>query len=207
MKLVDLTGKHFGRLTVIERADDRNGVTAWLCKCDCGNETVAYAHHLKCGDTKSCGCLFEELNHKTAVKHGMSEDPLYNRFTKIVSRCESPTNPEYKNYGGRGISVCEEWRRNFKAFYEWSMQNGYREDLTIDRIDVNGNYEPNNCRWVDRVAQANNTRSNHFIEYNGERKTIAEWGRKLGISYSTLWGRLKKHKWSMDGAIKDLRSE
>ena len=200
----DLTGKRFGRLVAISRTKNKHGVSAWLCVCDCGNEKVVRTDHLESGDIKSCGCLFDELNHKTARKHGLSEDPLYNRFTNIVSRCESPTNPEYKNYGGRGISICDEWRNDFKAFYNWSMQNGYKKELSIDRIDVNGDYEPNNCRWVDNIVQANNTRSNHFIEYNGERKTIAEWGRKLGISYSGLWRKLKAHKWSMEDVIKDF---
>lgn len=197
----DLTGKRFGRLTVISRCDDKSGKISWLCKCDCGNVKNISAGHLTSGDIKSCGCLFKELNHKTAVKHGMTEDPLYHRFTAMISRCECKTDNSYKYYGARGITVCDEWRHDFKAFYDWSMKNGYAPNLSIDRIDNNKGYSPDNCRWTTNSVQQNNKRTNVFIEYKGKRQTLTQWSRELKISYKTLKKRLVENEWSMEKVL------
>ena len=123
--------------------------------------------------------------------HGLSKHPLYARWGKIVGRCYNKNQPDYPRYGDRGIKMCEEWRNDFRSFYDWSIANGYREDLSIDRIDNNGNYEPSNCRWVDNTVQANNKRNNHLIEINGETKTLAEWCKIYNQDYFTVEARIR----------------
>ena len=119
----------------------------------------------------------------------------------MKSRCAYERDPYYGHYGGKGILVCDEWLHDFQAFYVWAMANGYREDLTIDRINVNGNYEPNNCRWVDRKTQANNRTNNRVVTYHNETHTLAEWSEILGINYETLAARLNKYKWPIEKAL------
>lgn len=125
---------------------------------------------------------------------------IYSIWHNMKSRCYYNKSDKYKYYGGRGITVCDEWRDSFKAFYAWAMANGYRDDLTIDRIDVDGNYEPSNCRWIDMLAQNNNTSKNHYITHNGETKTAAEWARQYGINRSLFTTRIRRG-WSFEKAI------
>lgn len=156
--------------------------------CDCGNVKFIKFSHFKDGSTKSCGCLRSEF---ASSKKSIENRRLYDIYYGMLSRCNNPKNIGYKNYGGRGIKVCEEWS-NFKGFEKWSLNNGYTDELSIDRRDNDGDYTPNNCRWTDKLTQANNTRSNKFIEYKGEVKTVAEWCRELGIPTARTYSRLSK---------------
>ena len=184
--LEDLTGKRFGRLTVIKRVPSKN-LTKWLCRCDCGKEIEALGNNLKRGHTTSCGCYREEKRPTLAYKHGLKHTRAYMIWEKMKGRCLCETNPSYPRYGGRGITICDEWRDNPVAFIEWAYANGYREDAeygecTVDRIDVDKGYSPDNCRIVDEKVQANNRRTNRWIEHGGERKTMAQWADVLGIN-------------------------
>ena len=193
----NLTGEKFGRLTVIERAENKNNRTTWLCKCECGNETIVEGFCLKHGTTKSCGCLRREYN----TKHGSSHSRLYRIWSAMKGRCLNKNSYSYKWYGERGITICNEWIDDFQRFYDWAMLNGYSDDLSIDRIDVNGNYEPNNCRWVDIKTQANNTTRNNLITHNNETHTISEWSKILDISYDTLRSRISRNGWDIEKAF------
>ena len=160
----DFQGKTFGRLTVLEYAyNDKYGHSMWKCKCECGKEIVVSGIHLKNGHTQSCGCLRNEIATKRFKKHGMTRTRLYQVWADMKARCTYPSVLCFHHYGGRGIKVCDEWENSFEAFYEWAMANGYdptaeRGKCTIDRIDVNGHYCPENCRWVDMKAQRANQR-------------------------------------------------
>lgn len=190
-KIIDLTNKKFGMMTVINRAENRNGRPYWLCKCDCGNEKIVKGDNLKSGNVKSCGCLVIETN-KTRKTHGLVKHRLYNIRKGMMGRCYNPNLSYYKNYGGRGITVCEEWRNDFQAFFDWAMSNGYSDNLTIDRIDVNGNYEPSNCRWITMKEQLGNKRTSRYIKYKGEEHTIAEWSRITGLRRDTIRARIER---------------
>ena len=208
----DLSGMKFGRLTVIQKGECyicKNGIkrTRWLCRCECGNTVNVLAYNLKSGNSKSCGCLNDESRISRSTKHGMRHTRLYSIWTNIKSRCYLESSQNYERYGGRGISMCDEWRNSFESFMEWSVNNGYDESLagrgecTIDRIDVNKNYSPDNCRWVDATTQANNRRNTIFVTAFGSTKSLAEWSRVTGIKYHTLFARIYKLGWSPEAAL------
>ena len=191
-KLRDLTGQRFGRLTVIDRAENNGKKVMWRCRCACGKEIVTRGYNLTSGGSKSCGCYNRSQSAKAHTKHGQTNTRLHRIWRKIKSRCTSPTNSSYKNYGGRGITVCAEWMESFEAFRDWSMSNGYRDDLTIDRENVNGPYSPDNCRWITNQQQQNNRRDNHYITFNGETHTITEWARIYNLSENGLVHRIQR---------------
>lgn len=215
VKPTSLDGKKFGRLTVIRRCEnDTDGTTRQLCLCDCGKYIKVRSRSLLSGNTKSCGCLLSDSTRGRAIKQRWNNEcidgnlPFKNKIGKIrsvmIQRCINPNNKSYKYYGARGISVCEEWLNEddgAKNFYEWAMNNGYAEGLSIDRIKVDGDYEPSNCRWVDNITQMNNMRSNRLLTYNGETHTMAEWGRIIGIPYSVLRSRISCYHWSIERAL------
>lgn len=204
-KFEDLTGRKFAMLTVLKRAGtDKQGNALWLCRCDCGRTTsTARSNELKSGIRKSCGCLRDEraLNFgKSQTKHGKSSSRLYNIWSHMKSRCYDENNSRFKDYGGRGILICYEWRNDFQVFYEWSISNGYRKGLTIDRIDNNGNYEPANCRWASQIEQSNNRRTCRTITHKGETHTVREWALITGLNYGTLQTRIYRG-WSAEKAL------
>lgn len=199
MKFEDLTGKKFNKLTVLERVCKENTKqTYWICRCECGKETITTSAHLKNGHTKSCGCIQKEVVKKYFTTHNMTNTKLYKVWRAIIDRTEYSSNKRYKNYGDRGIKMCKEWRKDFKNFYNWAINNGYKEGLTIDRINVNGDYEPNNCRWVTWEEQENNRTNNHYITYKVETHTMKQWSEILGIKYSTLSNRLNSYNWDIE---------
>lgn len=190
----DLTGDRYGKLTVISfshYSDDKKR-TFWKCKCDCGCEVIARADQLKNGHTKTCGCFYNKEIITLIKRYGKSAERIYNIFHGMKQRCYNPNSTEYKNYGGRGISICDDWMNAPQDFITWSLENGYEDTLSIDRIDNNGNYEPSNCRWTTVIQQANNTRRNIYIKFHGETKTLAEWSRVLGFDYELVYGRLRR---------------
>lgn len=181
----DLTGKKFGNLTVVKKVERKNRSNQWLCKCDCGKEVVCYQYNLERGTSTSCGCLRSYYAKKTRSCHGESTSKFYKKWSSIKTRCYNKNTPCYKNYGGRGIKMCDEWL-DFWNFREWAYKNGYSEGLTLERIDVNGNYEPSNCKWIPMEEQAINKRNNSFIEYGGKKQTISQWSKELGVGKEVL---------------------
>ena len=199
-QFIDLTGRRFGRLTVIERAENRNNHTMWRCVCECGNEITTRMDNLTRGGSLSCGCYNRERSSEHHKRHGESDTRLHREWRKIRYRCSKLGHDRWEDYGGRGITVCPEWRNSFEAFRDWALANGYRDDLTIDRINVNGNYCPENCRWVTNQVQQNNRRDNHYIEYNGEKHTITEWARLYGLKENALVHRILRG-WDIGRAL------
>ena len=162
-KVIDLTGQRFVRLTVIERREStKDGQATWLCQCDCGNQSVVTGGHLRTGHSTSCGCLqIEKRSQGNHVIHGKKHTRLYGVWAGMKKRCYNPKYEAYNRYGGRGITVCDEWLHDFGAFYDWAMDNGYDESAaygkcTLDRIENDKGYSPENCRWVDMKTQSNN---------------------------------------------------
>lgn len=188
----DLTGQTFHRLTVIEKNNNmvKPGVY-WNCKCSCGNIIAAMSHPLTSGRTKSCGCLARETTKKRSITHGMSYTREYNIWNSMIVRCEDPNSAAFKNYGGRGITICDEWRYDFAAFYNHIGKRPSPKH-SVDRINNNGNYEPGNVRWATEREQHNNTRRNHKITVHGHTMSIAEWARFVNMKKVTLITRIKK---------------
>lgn len=199
-KMIDLSGKRFGKLVAISIDHTGNYKrTYWNCVCDCGGKRIVSGDHLRSGDVTDCGCF--RMHTANWKKHGMCNSRLYTIWSLMKERCFNPKRKEYVNYGGRGISVCEEWLDSSK-FIEWALNNGYSENLTIDRIDNNGDYCPDNCRWITKKEQMNNRRNNHYIIYKGCKKTISQMAEENGLSYSQLSKRLKLG-WSIERAISE----
>lgn len=190
----------FGRLVVIADAGTLRGISRWVCRCKCGNQVTVILGHLRSGHTTSCGCLCKELaarkGHEKAI-HGLSRTPIYGLWASMHNRCYLPSHPAYKNYGGRGIIVCERWH----TFEYFLADMGMRpEGRTLDRYpDKNGNYSPDNCRWATRKEQQRNRRDNVYITFQGRTMLIVEWAELLRIKFVTLWWRLQN--WSIERAL------
>ena len=198
----DLTGQKFGRLIVIKRVENAKDKQAqWLCQCECGNTVVVKSIYLRTGDTRSCGCFKRERTAETHTKHGLVHTRIYKIWCDIKYRCFNAHHSHYKDYGGRGIIMCDEWNKNFQKFYDWAMSNGYDEnakkyECTIDRIDNNKGYSPDNCRWVTMKEQTKNKRNSIILTYKGETHCLVDWAEIVGIGYGTLLSRINKYGWS-----------
>lgn len=176
-----MIGKKFGKLTVLEECEERSkNEKLYKCICDCGNITYVRGSPLRNGHTKSCGCL------RKAVIHGKSNDRLYHIYCNMIGRCYNENHISYFWYGRKGIKVYKPWVNDRTEFFKWAINNGYQDNLTIDRIDVNGNYEPSNCRWVDMKTQQNNRSNNICLTYNGKTQTISQWASELCINRKTI---------------------
>lgn len=201
---MDLIGRRFGRWTVIEyegtKGEGKHKCRCWKCRCECGNVKIVREWNLKSGNSRSCGCLVSDSNKMNKTTHGKRNTRLYKIWVSMRNRCNNKNSSFYEDYGGRGVRVYPEWENDFMSFYDWSIKNGYSKELTIDRIDVNGNYEPDNCRWVDMRVQCNNRRNNHVLTYKEKTQTISEWERELGFKKDILQTRIS-NGWSIEKAI------
>lgn len=201
-------GKKYGKLTAVKDLG-----TFWIsgvkrrkieCICDCGNVHVATISHLKLGQVKSCGCLSNGSRVKAiekCTKHELINHGLYKVWSSIQQRCYNPKHRSYKNYGGRGILMCEQWRENFYSFYQWAVANKWEQGKPIDRINNNGNYEPDNCRFVTIKENNRNKRKNINITFNGVTQCIAAWAADLNVDFKTLKYRLSNNQWSLEEAL------
>lgn len=191
---IDIVGLRFGRLIVMRRYGTYISPAGakhvqWECLCDCGNTTVTTTGRLKSGNTQSCGCLKKERASHANRTHGASGTRLHRIWKGIKARCSNKNNPQYKDYGGRGISICDAWRQSYDAFRSWAVENGYDDNLTIERMDVNGNYCPENCKWITLQEQQDNRRNTVRITSGDVVRTAKEWAEATGIPYNTIRGR------------------
>lgn len=206
-KFKDLTGQKFGKLTAICAQKDPSGRRyIWTCLCDCGKYTTATPSALIRKTKRSCGCIQHEILLKRNTKHGYSGERLYRVWKGMRSRCNNPSHKSYAKYGGRGIEVCDKWNSDYLEFRNWALSNGYDElakygECTLDRIDVNMGYSPENCRWVNECSQANNKRDNRMITINGETKNVATWAKELKIDSGVIYARLNNLGWSEEKAV------
>lgn len=191
----DLTGQRFGRLIVISYFGHTGHETSWLCKCDCGTEKPIRRGDLYSGRVLSCGCLNAENRLRRNTTHGMRYSPEHATWSHMVDRCRNPRNKNYADYGGRNITVCQRWIESFANFYA-DMKDRPSKFHTLDRIDNERGYSPDNCRWATRLAQSNNTRRNLYITHDNETHSLADWARITGIPYDTLYARIATRKWS-----------
>ena len=199
----NLTGKSFHRWLVIDFSHSKRKHTYWICRCECGTIKPVRADQLQNGESKSCGCWHKEKaseQGRTTTTHGMAGSLIYAVWNGMVRRCTKLDDWSYSRYGQRGIRVCDRWRNSFTAFYE-DMGPRPTNKHSLDRIDNNGDYTPDNCRWATRIEQASNTRKNFYLTCSGETHTLAEWSRITGISVAALWVRLRKFNWPVDKAL------
>jgi hypothetical protein len=195
----DIIGKKFGKLTAIEHVGiNKHRKSLWLCRCECGNITTVVISKLTSESTKSCGCL--ATTHGLAGRINGKVMRLYTIWSGIKRRCMNKNNKDYSKYGGRGIKICKEWIGDFKRFHDWAIKNGYNDLLTIDRKNVNGNYEPLNCRWATQKVQSNNKTNNIVLNYKGESNTVTEWADKLNFNPESIRSRLSRG-WTISEAL------
>ena len=204
-KVNDLTGRTFGRLKVLKRdKQDKYYNIFWLCECQCGVKSNT-GFRFKSGATQSCGCLNRELSGKRignlSRTHGYAnKERLYEIWKNMKYRCYNENDNRFKHYGGKGVKVCNEWKDDYLSFRNWSMTSGYNDNLSIDRINNDGDYKPSNCRWVDNKTQANNQSRNRILTYKGKSKTMSEWADYLGLTYGAMNHRVQRN-WSMERIV------
>ena len=189
----------YNKLELIKEVKVINKHSYWLCKCECGNEKIIRLDSVKSGKTQSCGCIRKDRAFKV---HGKSRTKLYHIYYGMKQRCYNKNDKAYKHYGLRNIKIDERWLSDFQNFYNWSIENGYKEGLSIDRINVNGNYEPSNCRWIECREQNNNTRRTVSITYDGVTQNINQWAKTLGINKNTFWHYIRVKNYTIDQIIK-----
>ena len=210
MKVIDLTGKRFGRLEVIKKVGiSKDGQKIYLCRCDCGREKEIRSGNLRSGHTISCGCANVERirkQNKEGIIHGGCGTRLYTIWRDMKNRCGNKNTINWNLYGGRGIKVCEEWKNDFARFREWAVANGYNDKLQLDRIDNDGNYEPSNCRWANLVEQGNNRRTCKYITIKGVTKTVSEWCEITGVNRNVAYGRISRG-WDAERAVTERPKE
>ncbi|MDQ1281602.1 MAG: hypothetical protein QG670_2867 [Thermoproteota archaeon] len=214
----DITNQRYGILTVEKPAfSDKNHKWHWLCKCDCGNTCIVDGRYLRKGKKLSCGCVRvvnengriitrkgrtgqsrKGIPNPKNLIHGFGKTRLATTRNNMMQRCYNPKHKSYPQYGGRGITVCDEWINNLPSFYEWAVASGYKDNLTIDRIDNNGNYCPENCKWSTSIEQGNNQRTNRHITYQGKTLTPTQWGRELKIAVHLIRNRIFKLGWTVE---------
>lgn len=207
----DITGMQFNDWTVIaEHGRNKSGGAMFLCRCVCGTDRIVEGRSVRIGTSKGCGCRRSanalEASKKATLKHGGKGERLYGVWTGMKERCNNPNSKFYSRYGGRGINICDEWNASYKAFREWAIHHGYdsnatKYECTIDRIDNDAGYSPENCVWVTQKKQCNNRSSNHLVTFNGISRTLSEWSEVTGIRKDTLRRRLCIYKWSVERAL------
>ena len=201
---IDLTGQKFNKLTVLERdwsyPTGAGKSVYWKCLCDCGNITIVRGSNLKNGSVKSCGCRIYKSHNAT---HNMSKTRIYREWASIKNRCYNKNNKSFKDYGGRGIKVCNEWLNSFETFKEWAYSNGYEDNLTIERKDVDGDYCPSNCTWIPFNEQQRNRKICYSFEYHGRKQDLSSWCKELNLPYKNIHNRIYKLGWSFDRAISE----
>ena len=192
----------FGKLTVIKYygKNIKGHSSLWECSCECGSVVIVNGGSLKRGDTSSCGCGKRELVSKMFTTHGLSRHRLYTIYKGMKQRCGNVNNNSYKDYGERGIGICNEWLDDFINFFNWATMNGYSDNLTIERVDNNKGYSPDNCKWIPKAYQAENRRCNHELTFNGETKTISEWSRGIGGNFNLVYRRIERG-WDLREAL------
>ena len=193
---IELKGRRFGRL-LVKKWKPGSGANhgGWLCVCDCGNTVIEQSTDLVRGKVNSCGCLRREVTGNNRRTHGECKTRLYRTWSGMKQRCTNPKRKSYRDYGARGIKVCPEWSNSFQQFEMWAKSSGYSDTLTIDRINPDGNYEPSNCRWVNKTQQARNVRNNIKITINRSTRLLVEWCEIFGAEYDTVYGRIR---WGWD---------
>ena len=193
----DLTGKKFGLLTVVGMVDSDTRKTYWVCQCDCGNMKTVRSDSLQSGAIKSCGCLKkaqDKVNLTKHHRHKMSGTRIYQEWQGMKGRCYNSHDPRYDRWGGRGIKVCDEWKESFEAFYSWALSSGYSDELTIDRIDNDGDYTPENCRWATQKEQSRNRSTNINITIGNSTRTLTEWCEIFQLDYKTVVSRYHNNR-------------
>lgn len=205
MKVIDLTGQRFGRLTVLRRCGtSKDGQKVYLCKCDCGNFKEIRSGNLRNGHTNSCGCLSREVTSKVNAerntKHNGCGTRLYGIWYDMRQRCSYEKSINWHLYGGRGIRVCDEWQESFEPFRDWALSHGYEDGLQLDRIDNDGNYSPDNCKWSTRTEQGNNRRTCIYVTIDGVTKSVSEWCRETGVNRMVAYSRIRKG-WEPEQAV------
>lgn len=203
--MMDLTGYKYGRLVVVGFSHkNKHGQPCWSCVCQCGGTSTPAAQDLRRGSTKSCGCQIKLSLVLANTTHGHTKDgkasPENTAWQSMRARCSNPNRKDYARYGGRGVAVCDRWRESFENFLV-DMGPKPTPQHSLDRINVNGNYEPGNCRWATMEEQARNKRTNVIVEWNGKKKTVVEWAEQVGVNYITLWHRIVKRGWPINEAM------